>query len=68
MIRGHALTRPSDIVTVAKALMGTAAAGGGQERPGDGASPGACPADQITPELPEQRPLPRLPYQAGAAQ
>ena len=49
---------PSDIVTVAKALMGTAAAGSGQERPGDGASPGASLADQITPELPEERPPP----------
>src|SRR6267154_2312444 len=29
--------------------MGTAAAGNGQERPGDGESPGARPADQITP-------------------
>jgi len=35
--------------------MGTAAAGNGQERPGDGASPGARPADQITPELPEEQ-------------
>ncbi len=59
---------PSDIVTVAKALMGTAAAASGRERPGDGASPGASPADQITPELPEERPPSRLPCQAGAAQ
>jgi hypothetical protein len=40
----------------AKALMGTAAAGRGQERPGNGVSPGASPADQITPEPPEERP------------
>src|SRR5260370_21106367 len=36
--------------------MGTAAAGSGQERPGDGVSPGARPAEQITPELPEEQP------------
>ena len=56
----------SDIVSVAKALMGTAAAGSGQERPGDGVSPGACPADQITPEPPEER-LPHRPPGAGTA-
>jgi hypothetical protein len=35
--------------------MGTAAAECCQERPGDGASPGASAADQITPERPEER-------------
>jgi hypothetical protein len=48
----------------AKALMGTAAAGSGQERPGVGVSPEARPADQITPEPPEER----LSRPAGAAQ
>jgi hypothetical protein len=57
----------SDIVSVAKALMGTAAAGSGQERSGDGESPGARPADQITPEPPEER-LPHRPRRAGIAQ
>ena len=28
------------------------------ERPGDGASPGVCAMDQITPERPEERPPP----------
>jgi hypothetical protein len=51
----------------AKALMGTAAAGSGQERPGDGVSPGARPADQITPEPPEER-FSRQPGRAGATQ
>src|SRR5215469_5748261 len=57
--------RPSDPGEVhriscqsAKALMGTAAAGSGHERPGDGVSPGARPADQITPEPPEEQPAP----------
>src|SRR5690242_10157994 len=54
----------SDIVSVAKALMGTAAAGNGQERSGDGESPGARPADQITPEPPEER-LPHRPRRGG---
>jgi hypothetical protein len=50
----------------AKALMGTAAADRGHERPGNGVSPGASPADQITPELLEERPhAPGLP--GGAA-
>src|SRR5215469_7269709 len=35
--------------------MGTAAAECCEERPGDGASPGACATDQITPERPEER-------------
>jgi hypothetical protein len=35
--------------------MGTAATECCVERPGDGASPGACAADQITPERPEER-------------
>ena len=35
--------------------MGTAAAERSAERPGDGASPGACAVDQITPERPEER-------------
>jgi len=39
-----------------EALMGTAAADSGHERPGDGVSPGAGPADQITPEPPEEQP------------
>jgi hypothetical protein len=37
------------------ALKGTAAAERSAERPGGGASPGACAADQITPERPEER-------------
>src|SRR5262249_54828084 len=37
------------------AVMGTAAAECCEERPGDGASPGACATDQITPERPEER-------------
>jgi hypothetical protein len=36
--------------------MGTAATERSAERPGDGASPGACTVDQITPEQPEERP------------
>src|SRR5215471_21108430 len=44
--------------------MGTAADGSGQERSGDGESPGARPADQITPEPPEER-LPHRPRRAG---
>lgn len=35
--------------------MGTAATERSAERPGDGASPGACAVDQITPERPEER-------------
>jgi len=35
--------------------MGTAAVECCEERPGDGASPGACAMDQITPERPEER-------------
>ena len=58
----------SDIVSVAKVLMGTAAAGSGQERSGDGESPGARPADQITPEPPEERLPAPGPCRAGAAQ
>jgi hypothetical protein len=38
--------------------MGTAATERSVERPGDGASPGACAVDQIAPELPEERPPP----------
>ncbi len=37
------------------ALKGTAAAERSAERPGGGASPGACAVDQITPERPEER-------------
>ena len=44
-----------------RAVMGTAAAECCEERPGDGASPGACATDQITPEQPEER----LPAQCG---
>src|SRR5215471_296153 len=40
---------------ICKALMGTAAADRGPQRPGDGVSPGACPADQITLEPPEEQ-------------
>ena len=36
--------------------MGTAATERSAERPGDGASPGACAVDQITPERPEEKP------------
>src|SRR5438034_9176641 len=36
--------------------MGTAAADRGPQRPGDGVSPGGLPADQITPEPPEEQP------------
>ena len=43
---------------IGTALKGTAAAERSAERPGDGASPGACAADQITPERPEERPPP----------
>jgi len=39
-------------------LKGTAATERSAERPGDGASPGACAVDQITPERPEERPAP----------
>ena len=39
-------------------MKGTAATERSAERPGDGASPGACAADQITPERPEERPPP----------
>jgi hypothetical protein len=39
-----------------RALMGTAAAECRQERAGDGVSPEAGAADQITPEPPEEQP------------
>ena len=49
-----------------RAVMGTAAAECCEERPGDGASPGACATDQITPERPEERPPAR--WQDGSVE
>src|ERR1700740_2705391 len=58
---------------VERAVMGTAAAERSAERPGDGASPGACAVDQITPERPEERQSvararAKLPSRPGALQ
>ena len=46
---------PLTVGYIGHAVMGTAAAECCEERPGDGASPGACATDQITPERPEER-------------